>query len=172
MLSDLLILAPAAIVFAILIVLRLRQPPDEIGPVEPTLPKNAIVVDGSNVMHWGGDPSLDVLSRVLRSVERAGYSPIVFFDANVGYKVGERYYTEETLASMIGVRFDHIVVVDKGVVADEMILNCATDLSARIVTNDKFRDWRVKFPHASKKGILVKGTYKNGNVKWARPLKA
>ncbi len=171
MLSDLLLLAPAAIIFVILLLLRLRGRATDAVPSENTAPRNAIVVDGSNVMHWGGDPSLDVLARVLRSLETAGFSPIVFFDANVGYKVGERYYTEETLAPLIGVPIDHIVVVDKGVVADEMILKCATDLRARIVTQDKFRDWRVQFPHAAKKGVLVSGKYTNGNVKWARPLK-
>lgn len=169
--TDLLLLAPAAVVFIILLTLSRRGKVPDVDDVGDDTPADTIVVDGSNVMHWGGDPSLKVLSQVLRSLEIAGYAPIVFFDANVGYKVGERYYTEETLAPLIGVRFDHIIVVDKGVSADEMILNCATDLGTRIVTNDRFRDWRVTFPHAAKKGTLVRGRWKGGNVKWERPLR-
>jgi len=171
MLTDLLILAPAAIVFVILFWLSRRRGTPKVLDAAKGPPKNAIIVDGSNVMHWGGEPSLDVVSHVLRSLEQAGYAPIVFFDANVGYKVDERYYTEKTLAPLIGVPFEHIVVVASGVIADEMILNCATDLKARIVTNDRFRDWRVTFPHAAKKGTLVRGKWRDGTVKWERPLK-
>ncbi|MBB5721051.1 hypothetical protein FHS72_000658 [Loktanella ponticola] len=172
MYSDLLILAPAAIVFVVLILLSRRQAAPDVDVTEDGPPDNAIVVDGSNVMYWSGKPSLKVLAGVLRSIEKAGYAPIVFFDANVGYKVGERYYTEETLAPLIKVRFDHICVVSSGVVADESILMFATDHGLRIVTNDQFRDWRVKFPHAAKKGTLVRGKWHDGSVKWARPFKA
>ena len=174
MLSDLLLLAPAAIVFAILLLLsrRDRGVPDveEHAPQEDEVPSNAIVVDGSNVMYWGGEPSPVVLSLVLRSLENKGYAPIVFFDANVGYVLGDRYYDELKLALLTGITKAHICVVHKGVVADEAILAFSKDHKLRIVTNDNYRDWRVQFPHTQKKGQLVKGTFSEGAVRWKGQL--
>lgn len=170
--SDLLLLAPAAVVFVVLFFLWPRKNTAETAPAEEGPPVNAIVVDGSNVMYWGGEPSLKILSRVLQNVKDAGYAPIVFFDANVGYIVEDRYLNEAQLAPLIDIWSDRICVVSKGVVADESILMFATVHGLRIVTNDQYRDWRVQFPHAAKRGILVKGKWVSGNVKWARPLRA
>ena len=169
MLSDLLLLAPAAIVFAILLLLSRRDKavPDveEHAAQEDEVPSNAIVVDGSNVMYWGGEPSPQILSLVLRSIENKGYAPIVFFDANVGYILDDHYYDELKLALVIGVTKEHICVVDKSVVADEAILAFSKDHKLRVVTNDNYRDWRGQFSHVKRKGVLVKGTCKSGNVK-------
>lgn len=121
-------------------------------------------------MHWGGDPSATVLSLVLRSLENKGYAPIVFFDASVGYKLGDHYFDERKLAQVTGIHMDHICVVHKGTIADEAILGFSADHNLRVVTNDQFRDWRVQFPHTGKKGQLVKGTFSEGTVKWRGTL--
>lgn len=164
MYTDLLILLPALIVF---VVLLLRRKPQLQTPTQDEAPPpNAIVVDGSNVVHWSGQPSVKSLAAVLRDLEKKNLAPIVFFDASIGYQIGKRYYSEETLAPMIGLRYDRICVVSKGVVADEAILMFATDHNLRIVTNDRYRDWRVKFPIAGKKGRLVRGEVKGGKVLW------
>jgi hypothetical protein len=167
MISDLILLLPALLGFFVLLWLRGRKPvaQEQEGP-----PENAIVVDGSNVMHWGEDPSAKVLSRVLRELEQMGYTPIVFFDASVGYKLDDHYYDKSKIAWLIGVPAWHVCVVNKGVVADEAILAFATDHQLRVVTNDKFRDWRVQFSHADKKGILVGGTWREGSVVWRGTL--
>ena len=133
-------------------------------------PANAIVVDGSNVLHWGTDPSVKVLSQVLRSLERAGHVPIVFFDASVGYVLDDHYYDEARLADLIGISASHVCVVDKGVVADEAILSFATDYGLRVVTNDRFRDWRDRFPHAARKNALLSGSWREGTVVWRGKL--
>lgn len=164
MLSDLFLLAPAALVFTILVLLSRRGKPQR-ATATPDVwpPKNAIIVDGSNVMHWGGKPSLKVLRRVLSLLEKHGFAPMVFFDASAGYQVEDRYLDDAALAQKIGVPIDRICVVDKGVVADEMILTFARDHNLRIVTNDRYRDWRGQFPHAAQKGTLVPGKWKSGN---------
>jgi hypothetical protein len=128
-------------------------------------------VDGSNVLFWGGDgPSAMILTRVLRALEEKGYVPIVYFDANVGYVLAKRYYNESRMAGMIKIPKRHICVVDKGVIADEAILAFASEHRLRVVTNDNFRDWRVQFPHADKKGVLVNGTWQEGSVIWRGKL--
>jgi len=169
MYQDILILlAPSLLIFILLIWQRVQGA----APVDLSSrpPQNAIVVDGSNVMHWGGDPSVNVLSRILRNLEAKGHTPIIFFDASVGYILGDRYYDEAKLASLVGTPANHICVVDKGVVADVAILAFASDHDLRIVTNDRFRDWRVQFDHAAKKGTLIGGAWRDGTVIWRGSL--
>jgi len=128
------------------------------------VPANAIVVDGSNVMHWGGDPSAPTIAKVVDALENKGFAPIVIFDASVGYRLSDRYMNERTLAPMINMAASRVYVVHKGVVADEVILDFATTHDLRIVTNDRYKDWSVQFPLIKKKGRLVKGTVKEGSV--------
>jgi hypothetical protein len=173
MLSDLLLLLPALFGFVILIALRERAPATRGTAkvkVEDGPPANAIVVDGSNVMHWGDAASAFTVMHILADLRAKGYAPIVFFDANVGYVLGDRYYNEQILAAMIDTPAAHIRVVSKGVIADEAILAFATNHKLRVVTNDKYRDWRVRFPHAAKKGVLRAGTWRDGNVVWRAKL--
>ncbi|WP_322891621.1 MULTISPECIES: NYN domain-containing protein [unclassified Yoonia] len=169
--SDLLLLLPALIGFVVLMALRRRPVRPAPAPEDRSeVPRNAIVVDGSNVMHWGGDPSAKVIWRVLRELEAKGYTPIVFFDASVGYKLSDRYLNEKKLSVAIDIPADHICVVDKGVVADQAILAFSADHGLRIVSNDQYRDWRVHFPHLDRKGAVLRGTFQDGAVVWRRPL--
>ena len=94
-------------------------------------------------MHWSGDPSIKVLRKVMRAIEQRGHKPIVFFDANAGYKLGDCYHDEAMLANLLSVPKKHICVANSGVVADEWILDFATTHGLRVVSNDRFRDWRV-----------------------------
>lgn len=157
---DYIILLLGLVGFAWLYALFLRRKTPEQEP------EFTIVVDGSNVMHWGGDASADVLKRVLESLKHKGHTPVLFFDASVGYRLGDRYFDEVTLANLLGMSANHICVVDKGVVADQSILMFASDHDLRIVTNDRFRDWREQFPIAAKKGQLLRGSWQEGTVIW------
>jgi hypothetical protein len=154
---DLVLLLPVALAAAFLFWRGRRGKP-------AGLAANAIVVDGSNVMYWGGEPSALVLTRVLRALERRDLSPIVFFDANVGYKLGDHYMDDAEMASLAGLPQSSVFVVDKGVIADEIILNFASKHSLRVVSNDQYRDWRVAFPAISGRGKLVKGRWQQGTV--------
>jgi len=131
---------------------------------EEKVPANAIVLDGSNVMHWGGDPSTKVLAKVVHQLENKGLAPIVIFDASAGYQVSDHFMNERELARLINVAANRVCVVHKGVIADEVILDFATEHALRVVTNDHYRDWASRFPIVKKKGRLIKGSYKDGNV--------
>jgi hypothetical protein len=148
-----------------------RRPERRTSPrrADPPVPPNAIVVDGSNVMHWGGDPSALVLGRVVKELQNKGYAPVVIFDASVGYRLGNSYMGPPQLATLMSVPQDHIYVVGKGVVADEVILDFAREHRLRVVTNDRYRDWASQFTKVTERGFLIRGTWREGTVIWNNP---
>lgn len=144
---------------------RRRTTPRRVNVVkDPLVPPNAILVDGSNVMHWGGEPSEQVLIAVVRALTSNGFSPVVVFDASVGHKLAGRYLHGDQMAARIGLPYAHVYVVHKGVVADEVLLDLATDHGLRIVTNDRYRDWTAAFPLVKSRDRLVRGEWRQGTV--------
>jgi Zc3h12a-like Ribonuclease NYN domain len=128
-------------------------------------PKNFIIVDGSNVMHWkDGTPQVDVLRDVIQHLTTLGFTPGVIFDANAGHKIAGRYQHDAAMGARLGLPEDRIIVVPKGTPADPTILAAARDLGARIVTNDRYRDWVDAHPEIAKRGHLIRGGYRDGQV--------
>jgi len=127
-------------------------------------PQTHIIVDGSNVMYWGGEPSAQVLVGVLKTLRAQDLIPLVYFDANVGYKLWDRYADAETIARKLRGDPTRIFVVPKGVTADELLLQAAADHGLRVVTNDRFLDWRGQFPQIDDTVALVKGRVHPGGV--------
>ncbi len=163
--SDLALLGIGAAALFVIYVLRVLLGGKR-AVVEEGFPDNAILVDGSNVMFWGGDPSAHVLKSVVASLVAKGFAPYVIFDANVGYKLSDRYLDDAPMAKLIDVPVDRVLVVEKGISADDRILEIARDQGLRVVTNDRFRDWKGTYPMISKKGFFVRGSFKGGNVQW------
>lgn len=125
----------------------------------------AIVVDGSNVMHWkDGKPQIDTLREVVQYLQRQGFSPGVVFDANAGHILTGKYRHHAAMGSLLGLPEDRIMVVDKGTPADPIILAAAHDAGAQIVTNDRYRDWADTHPVAREPGRLVRGGYRDGQL--------
>jgi hypothetical protein len=124
-----------------------------------------IVIDGSNVMYWnGGQPNLETVIVVIERLTNLGFVPGVMFDANAGYLLGGRHRNDVAMARDLGLPRDRVMVVAKGVQADGFILQSARDLQARIVTNDRFRDWQDAFPEVASTGYLVQGGYREGRL--------
>jgi hypothetical protein len=123
-----------------------------------------IVVDGSNVMHWGGDPSMMVLQRVVGALKERGYEPIVYFDANVGYKLSKKHIKGHDIARELGLPTGDVTLVPSGTPADPILLKHAAEDGMRVVTNDRFLDWKQDFPKINDKGFLVKGRWQQGSV--------
>ena len=125
--SDLnLLLITALGIVALVAYLRFQRPRSPTAPTKPPRkPAQYIVVDGSNVMHWGGEPSELVLTRVIARLKKSGLTPIVYFDANVGYKLGNRHANSQDMATRLMLAHHHVIVVPKGVVADEILLQTA-----------------------------------------------
>lgn len=116
-----------------------------------------IVLDGSNVMHWAGEtPSLDPVRSVVEKVRSEGLEPVIWFDANVGYKIGDRYLGPAALAKRLGCAKARVHVAPKGTPADPLLLQHAVSLEARVVSNDRFRDWQEAFPVLAREDFLVR----------------
>ena len=125
-----------------------------------------ILIDGSNVLHWRDNtPSIHTLREVVEAVTRRGYTPAVVFDANAGYRVSGKYMHDKALADLLALPEDRVMVMQKGAPADPMLLGAARDLGARIVTNDRYRDWAEQYPEVHTPGFLVRGSYPGGMLR-------
>ncbi|MBF9029471.1 hypothetical protein HKCCE3408_03585 [Rhodobacterales bacterium HKCCE3408] len=139
----------------------------------PRLPaRRAVVIDGSNVMHWnGGEPSIETVRAVVHKLSAAGYQPGVVFDANAGYLLTDRYLHDGAFAFTLGLPSNQVMVVPKGTPADVYILTAAREMGAPIVTNDRYRDWASDFPEVTKPGHLIRGRFRDGVVTLEMPPK-
>ena len=116
-------------------------------------------------MHWvDNTPSFQPLYEVLDLLEERGYTAGVMFDANAGYKLLGKYRHDHAFGKLLGLPEDRIMVVPKGTPADPYILTAARDYKAKIVTNDRFRDWVDDFPEVRETGFLISGWYRDGKL--------
>jgi hypothetical protein len=132
--------------------------------------RNWVVVDGSNVLHWrDGTPHIATLTEVLDALSAQGFAPGVIFDANVGYKISTRYMDDAELAKLLKLPADQVLVVHKGTPADEVILKSARDLGARVVSNDRYRDWVETHPEVAEPGFVIRGGFRRGALWLGNP---
>lgn len=128
-------------------------------------PAGYVVIDGSNVMHWqNSDPALPPLRQVVRQVKARGLVPCVVFDANAGYKLGKGYRHDADMARLLNLPEKQVLVVPKGTPADEHILAAARSMGARVVSNDRFRDWQANYPEVTRPGHVIRGGMREGKV--------
>ncbi|QCO57143.1 hypothetical protein EOK75_15330 (plasmid) [Pseudorhodobacter turbinis] len=121
------------------------------------------IIDGSNVMYWqGGAPKIEAVQEVVQDLIKRGYAPAVMFDANAGYLLADRYMHDEVLARQLSLPASRVFVVPKGVQADSFILTAAREKGARVVSNDRFRDWVDDFPEVALPDLLIKGNFRSG----------
>ncbi|MGY6549392.1 MAG: NYN domain-containing protein [Roseinatronobacter sp.] len=156
--SRAIIVAMTVILLAALLVLRVLS-----GMVRPRrrVRRPSVILDGSNIMHWrDGIPDLGTVCDVIRALHAQGYQPGVIFDANVGYKLDGRYQHHPVLARKLGLPPERVMVVNKGEVADGLILRIARDMGARVVSNDRFRDWAAQYPEVTMPDFLISGSYR------------
>ncbi len=124
-----------------------------------------IVIDGSNVIYWQGNgPNLVAVEDVMYYLTARGFTPGVVFDANAGYLLTGRYRHDYAFGRMLGLPESRVMVVPKGTPADPFILAAARKLNARVVSNDRFRDWADAHPEVAVVGHLVRGGYRDGKL--------
>ena len=124
-----------------------------------------VIIDGSNVMHWNdAPPSLTPVRAVVSQLQARGLTPAVVFDANAGYKIDDRYLHHHAMSKLLGLPEDQVMVVPKGTPADPIVLAAARDHKARVVSNDRFRDWATAHPEVTTPGHLIRGGYRDGTL--------
>ncbi|MBD3665995.1 hypothetical protein H9Q16_18815 [Sulfitobacter sp. TSTF-M16] len=132
--------------------------------------KQRIILDGSNVMYWDNEtPSLGPVKLTLNRLAAEGYSVGVVFDANAGYKLYGAYRGPDALARRLKISSDRVMIAPKGTPADPLILKAASDMNARVVTNDRYRDWVSDYPAINKPGFLIPGSYRDGAIHLRMP---
>jgi len=109
--------------------------------------------------------SLDPVVQAVRQLEARGLKVGVIFDANAGYKTHDRYQDDAAMARRLGLPEERVLVVPKGTVADRFILQAARRLGAKVISNDRYRDWLAEFPEAANPGFLIRGGVRQG-VLW------
>jgi hypothetical protein len=123
-----------------------------------------IVVDGSNVLHRRDPLGLATVKEVVNNLKSNGFTPVVWFDANVGYKISDAYMGPYKLALALGLPERQVFVAAKGTPADPLLLQGAQDLQARVVSNDRFRDWASDFPQVQNAGTFLRGRVTDGVI--------
>lgn len=164
--SDLMLLALVCGFAALILFLLPQRRGPETGAFGKGRARNWVVVDGSNVLHWrDGTPQIATLIEVLDALSAQGFATGVIFDANVGYKISTRYMDDAELAKLLKLPADQVLVVGRGTPADEIILRSARDLGARVVSNDRYRDWAEAHPEVTEPGFVIRGGFRRG-VLW------
>lgn len=107
--------------------------------------KNKILVDGSNVALTSkkeGKPKIDNIEIMRLELEKHGYDPIVIVDASLRHRLSEsdkkrfeRWIDEEK-----------VIQSPAGVRADITLLEYADKHKAKIVSNDTFKEYKIKYP--------------------------
>ena len=159
--NDLLLIAGPSAIASLLLLLHSRGWPFR----GASAAKNYVVVDGSNVMHWkDGTPDLRTVKEVSARLATLGFTPGIVFDANAGYKMAGRFQNTAELAGVLGLPQDRVMVVPKGDPADPYVLGSARQLGARVVSNDRFRDWAGEHPEIAEPGQVIRGGYRDGKL--------
>lgn len=159
----------AVALVAVFLVLWFRRSPGKrtSSAAEPRADdRQVILVDGSNVIYWlDNSPQFAPLKQVVQDLSRHGFKPGVVCDANIGYRLTGKFMGERELAKLLSLPKDQILVVPKGTQADPYLLETARDIQARIVTNDRYRDWVDRYPDVAKPENLVRGEMRDGRVR-------
>jgi predicted nucleic acid-binding protein len=120
--------------------------------------REAIIIDGANVAYEersaGGRPKLSNLLRVRRELEERGFEVLILVDASLKYDIDDQTQLESLIASQ------QVRQVPAGTDADFFIIQLAEQLDARIVTNDRYKDYADRFPWIPERRLpymIVKG---------------
>ena len=116
-------------------------------------------------MHWQDNtPDIRTVQAVVIHLQAVGFKTGVIFDANAGYLLTDKYRNERYFARKLKLKTNQVMVVPKGTPADAYLLQASREMNARIVTNDRFRDWADAYPEIAEPDRLIRGGFRNGNL--------
>ena len=126
-----------------------------------------VVVDASNVAHnVKNDKSQPQLANILAAVKALEESEdefVIIADASLRHEIDNKKGFEKLLES------DNVEEVPPGHDADHFILEIAYSEKAKILSNDKFRDYAAEFKNIS--SFRIPFVINNGRLTFGRPKK-
>jgi len=122
-----------------------------------------VIVDASNVAHFGkkkGKPTLDNLFKSVQALEKLGYQPILIADASLRHEIDDKEAYKKLIDN------NKVQQVPSGTTADHYILKLAEENDAKILSNDAFREYYDEFqdinsrriPYNIREGEIVIGS--------------
>ncbi len=135
---------------------RRKRTPAKAKPRAPQ--QREVVIDGTNVMYWDGEPDLRTLRHVVDKLRSKNLLPFVFFDASARHHLGDRSLNAKGFAMALGLKQNRVRVCPAQTDADAFILSYAKENNLPVVSNDRFGDRAAQV-----KGLkLIKGVVANG----------
>lgn len=102
-----------------------------------------VVIDASNVAHAnkkeGSKPLMSNILAAVKALEESGDEFVIIADASLRHEIDDKEKYEKLLES------DSVEEAPAGMDADHFILELASNENARILSNDKFRDYADEF---------------------------
>jgi hypothetical protein len=136
-----------------------------------------IAVDGANVIHYRNAPSVGRLMRMMRALKSEGFKPVaivgpglrIFLKAQAMASAAERKEgwedaeNERVLLEEM-VKDGQIIEAPAGTDADFWLIKYAQAKDCKIVSNDRFENWKKAFPFLSEPGRVVRFMEIEGEV--------
>jgi hypothetical protein len=106
--------------------------------------RGVVIIDGANVAYEersaGGKPKLSNLLRVRGELEARGFEAVILVDASLKYDIDDQSQLETLIRSQ------QVRQVPAGTDADYFIIQFADQFNARVVTNDRYKDYLDQYP--------------------------
>ena len=126
-----------------------------------------VIIDASNVAHYKkGDEPKGKLSNIVaavRALEEQNHDFLIIADASLRHSIDDK---ENFIKLVDNEIIDEVPV---GTIADHYILQLAEEEGAKILSNDKFRDFASEFPDLQ--SMRMPFSMKDGNIIIGKPKK-
>ena len=126
-----------------------------------------VVVDASNVAHYvknkDGKPQMINILAAVKALEESGDEFVIIADASLRHEIDDKEKFVKLLES------DNVEEVPAGNVADHFILDIAVREKAKVLSNDKFRDYAAEFRNIP--SMRIPFIIDNGRLTFGKPKK-
>ena len=124
-----------------------------------------VVVDASNVAHnvknEKGQPKISNIIAAVKALEESEDEFVIIADASLRHDIDDKAKFEKLLNS------DNVEEVPPGNDADHFILEIATNEKAKVLSNDKFRDYAAEFRNIA--SMRIPFIIENGRLTFGKP---
>ena len=126
-----------------------------------------VVVDASNVAHYvknkDGKPQMINILAAVKALEESGDEFVIIADASLRHEIDDKEKFVKLLES------DNVEEVPAGNDADHFILDIAVREKAKVLSNDKFRDYAAEFRNIP--SMRIPFIIDNGRLTFGKPKK-